>query len=73
MYATIYPRRCGWHVILSQTGSTALSVLKPVQVGKSCVPYKPDMEHARVQDQIEAMAIGLYNIASDAPEECNNL
>jgi hypothetical protein len=73
MHAIIYARRCGWHVILSETGPTVESRLKPIQIGKSCVPYKPDAQHATMQDQAEAMAIGLYNIASAAEETCNSL
>lgn len=73
MNAVIYARRCGWHVLLSETGTTIGSMLRPTILGKSCVPYKPDAEHAQVQDQLEALAIGLYNIASAAPEECDSL
>ena len=73
MHAVIYARRCGWHVLLHETGTTVRERLTPVLLGKSCVPYKPDAEHARQQDQAEALAIGLYNIAMDAPEFCNSL
>lgn len=73
MNAVAYARPCGWHVILSQTGDSMSSVLKPIVIGKSCVPYKVHADTADAQDQVEALGIGVCNIASHAPETCNNL
>lgn len=73
MHAVIYPRRCGWHILLSQTGPTVESRLRPVIIGKSCVPYKVHEDDAVGQDQATALAIGLANIAENVVEECDNL
>ena len=73
MNAIVYARKCGWHVILCQTGDSMSSVLKPVVIGKSCVPYKVHADTADAQDQVEALGIGVCNIAYGAEETCNNL
>jgi len=73
MHAVIYSRRCGWHVILSETGVSIESRLKPIVIGKSCVPYVPEWDEATGQQEADALAIGLYNIATNAPETCHNL
>lgn len=49
------------------------SLLKPQIIGKSCVPYKVGVDQADGQDEVEALAIGLANIASMAPEDCDSL
>lgn len=73
MSAVVYARKCGWHVILTQTGDSMSSVLRPTIIGKSCVPYKVHADTADAQDQAEAFAIGLCNIASSVEETCNAL
>lgn len=73
MHATIYPRKCGWHILLHRTGSTLESRLKPELIGKSCVPYQVDVENVDAQDQARALAIGLCNIEAHAPETCHYL
>jgi hypothetical protein len=73
LYATVTVRRCGWHVQLYDSGSTAVEALHATRLAASCVPYKPDAEHAKRQDQVEALAVGLYNIAAEVREDCRNL
>jgi len=49
------------------------TLLKPLIVAKSCIPYKPDPTKENANSQAEALAIGLANIAAAVAEECPNL
>jgi hypothetical protein len=71
--STVYGRPCGWHVILSSIGKTIPELLRPEQLGKSCVPYRVDPTTETLRTQAEALAIGLCNITACVREECPNL
>lgn len=73
MSVTIYPRQCGYHVLLHATGPTMESRLRPELLGKSCVPYRSDDDRETMNGQLGALVVGVSNIFSGAPEDCNRL
>lgn len=73
LWAGIYAARCGWHVVLHQTGRGISGALNPSKLGISCIPYKAAGFPETGYSQGMAMAIGLINIVDGVPEECNNL
>jgi hypothetical protein len=73
MTVVVYSRPCGWHVILSSTGPTMESRLKPHVIGKACVPYIRPGDQLTSQDQLNALVVGLHQVATMEPQICNSL
>lgn len=68
-----YQRDCGWHVIVSATGPSVASQLRPRLLGKACVPLYVKPDETTVKDQLRAIIIGTDLILHGEKSDCNAL
>ncbi len=73
MYATISQHRCGWHIVVHQTGPNYNSLLRSTVVAKACVPFGLDEDHPTALKQLRALVVGLYEIEEGIEPECDRL